>query len=279
MTANGRAFHALPLFEKVKIKVLTSMTRAIQKAWWPLISPHLVSELDNRAELQPSVHRLGRELPFRVRLARTHDQLSKAIGVRKQAYSKHLPTLSDVLGEPERADKYADSIVLLAESKDDAVALGTMRIQSNFKSPLDLESEIALPERFCGRPIAHVTRLGVLPQKNSSLIKLALFKALHRYCLALQIDWILATGIPPIDRQYDRLDFEDVFPDRPLIALRATGGIPARLLAWEVGNAERRAHNLSHPLYEFMFQTYHPDIEVFNSVKGMWAQPRVGRAN
>ena len=263
---------------------MSDMSNAAQKAWWPFISPNLDAELHASSHgVAPSTdgaqtpRRFGRNLPFRVRLVRTPDQLQKAVEVRQRAYSKHLPTLADLLSDPEGADSRPDSIVLLAESKEDGSPLGTMRIQSNFTAPLDVEAEFELPSRFQQRSIAHVTRLGILPQRNSSLVKLALFKALHRYCLAVQIDWMLATGIPPIDRQYDRLGFIDVLPSGTLITLRATGGLPARLLCFEVNSAERRWQEPRHPLYEFMFQTYHPDIEIFNSVKSMWAQPRASR--
>jgi hypothetical protein len=45
-------------------------------------------------------------------------------------------------------------------------------------------------------------------------------------------------------------------------------------MAFEVISGERRWHEAKHPLYKFMCDDYHPDIEVFSSVSGMWAKPR-----
>jgi len=53
--------------------------------------------------------------------------------------------------------------------------------------------------------------------------------------------------------------------------------VPHRILAFEVFTAERRWHQLSHPLYVFMGQRFHPDIEIFSSVSNMWARPRSRR--
>jgi len=42
----------------------------------------------------------------------------------------------------------------------------------------------------------------------------------------------------------------------------------------EVISAERRWKESHNPLYEFMFSSYHPDIEIFSSVSGTWSQAR-----
>lgn len=56
--------------------------------------------------------------------------------------------------------------------------------------------------------------------------------------------------------------------------ITSSGGIPVRLMSFEVISAERRWYQTSHPLYKFMFSDYHPDIEIFSSVSGMWSRPR-----
>jgi hypothetical protein len=214
------------------------------------------------------------QLPFTVRLVRTTDQLERAVNVRTIAYAKRLPSLARTLGVAETEDRYPDSIVLLAEAKETRAPVGTLRIRSNSHGPTEFEKELALPKRFQGESIAHVSRLGVVSGRAGTQVKLALFKALYRYCLATQIEWIMATGIPPRDRDYLNLQFEDVFPEEGLIALPSSMGIPARLLAFNVRTAEQRWRETDHPLYEFMCNQIHPDIRIFNSVSGAWANKR-----
>lgn len=215
-------------------------------------------------------------LPFSVRLVRTNGQLEKAVNVRTTAYGKRLPSIAESLVEPETEDRFRGSIILLAESKETLSPLGTLRIRTNLHGPTEFEQQLLLPEKFRNGGIAHVSRLGVLGGKAGTQVKLALFKALYRYCLATQIEWIMATAIPPRDRDYYKLQFEDVFPEEDLIALPSSRGIPARLLAFNVRTAEQRWRETDHPLYEFMCIEMHEDIRIFDSVSGAWAISRAG---
>lgn len=236
------------------------------------------SEPFSETSIQPSEpRRWATPLPFTVRLVRTTDQLERAINVRLMAYAKRLPSLARAMGDPETEDRFQDSIILLAESKETLAPVGTLRIRSNIHGPTEFERELVLPAKFEGQSIAHVSRLGVVGGRAGVQVKLALFKALYRYCLATQIEWIMATGIPPRDRDYVNLQFEDVFPDRGLIALPSSMGIPARLLAFNVRTAEQRWRETDHPLYDFMCNQLHKDIRIFDSVSGVWANRRSTR--
>lgn len=218
------------------------------------------------------------DLPFTVRIVRTDEQLGRAVQIRAEAYSRHIPTLGQILSNPEQVDRNPDAIVFIAEAKSDLDALGTIRIQTNFGSPLPLEESISLPESFRGRPLAGVSRLAVKAGPRGRLVKLALFKALHRYCLAKQVEWILIGARAPLDQSYLDLGFTDLFPDAKPRPLATAAGVPHRILAFEVFSAERRWYDLSHPLYVFMGQRFHPDIEIFASVSNMWARPRAVRS-
>lgn len=213
-------------------------------------------------------------LPFTVRIVRTQDQLSQAVSLRAEAYGRHMPALGELLRQPEDLDRNGDTIVFIAEGKADRETLGTIRIQTNFSSPLALESSIDLPPRFAGRPAAGVSRLAVKAGPRGRLVKLALFKALHRYCLAKQVEWLLIGARPPLDQTYLDLGFVDMFDDGELRPLATAAGVLHRILCFEVFTAERRWHSLSHPLYLFMGERFHPDIEIFSSVSNIWARPR-----
>lgn len=233
-----------------------------------------------RAEAQPLIGTGEKStpvralLPFTVRIVRTDEQLERAVKIRSEAYSRHVPTLGEILGTPEPTDRSVDSIVFLAESKRDREALGTIRIQTNFNAPLPLEDSIALPANFLSRPLAGVSRLAVKAGTRGRLVKLALFKALHRYCLAKQVEFVLIGARPPLNDTYTELGFEDVFPDNLPRPLSTAAGLPHRIMFFDVFAAERRWHALSHPLYRFMGATFHPDIEIFASVSNMWSRPR-----
>lgn len=217
------------------------------------------------------------ELPFRIRIVRNDEQLASAVRIRAEAYSRHVPTLGEVLSAPESIDRDTDIIVFLAESKLDGEALGTVRIQTNFSGPLSIQDSIDLPGEFLGRPLAGISRLGVKAGSRGRLVKIALIKAMYRYCFAKQVEWALIGARAPLDAEYLQLGFVDVFPDqlpRPLLSAR---GLPHRILASDVVSAERRAYLSKHPFYEFMFRRFHPDIEVFSSVSNMWSRPRIER--
>jgi len=217
------------------------------------------------------------ELPFRVRIARTEEQLRKAIEIRAEAYSRHVPALGESLRVTEGVDLTPDCLVILAESKLDDLPVGTMRIQTNFHAPLPMEESVRLPEKFRDRPLAVVSRLAVKAGHRGKMVKLALFKAMHRYCIAKQVEWVLIGARPPLEETYLALDFVDVFPDRQPRPLATAKNLPHRILAFEIATAERRWHEIGHPLYNFMINRFHPDIEIFNSVSNRWHQPRATR--
>ncbi|MCC6954585.1 MAG: hypothetical protein IT290_10745 [Deltaproteobacteria bacterium] len=217
---------------------------------------------------------LGLALPFRVRLVRTEEQLARAVSIRQVAYNRHLPGLAQELLRPEREDFEPGTVILLAESKLDGSALGTLRIQTNLSKSTEFEDFLPLPKKYQGKALAHIARLGVAAGKSTSLIKLALFKAMHRFCLANQISYLMVVGAPPRDRWYDQLGFEDIFEHGQLFLLPSSHGIPGRMMSFEVATAERRWRESSHPLYDFMFVQYTPDIDVFSSLSGAWVKPR-----
>ena len=213
-------------------------------------------------------------LPFTVRLVRDQDDLDKAVEIRHSAYARHLPTFAETLKIPESTDAQDGVIVLLAESKLDGTALGTMRIQTNRYNPLCLEESVDLPNWLRVRPLAEAARLGVTDGKSSRLVKTILFKAFFNYCQQTGIEWMVITARSPVDRQYDRLMFNDVYPGMGYIPLRHVDNLPHRIMSFEVGTAKRRWAEADHPLYDFIFRTRHTDIDLDGSkAKHTWSSP------
>ena len=213
-----------------------------------------------RAGLLPLSEQATENLPFTVRVAHNDDTLNKAIAMRQAAYGRHVPEIAKYLGEPEVHDSDPGTVVLLAESKLDGVAFGTMRVQTNSYQPLWLEQSVTLPDWLQGPSLAEATRLGVSGSHVGRLAKTVLFKAYFLFCVEAGIDWMVIAGRSPLDRQYEALMFREVFPGQGFIPMQHAGNIPHRVLAFEVATAEKRWREGNHPLYNFVFRTHHPDI-------------------
>ena len=211
-------------------------------------------------------------LPFTIRIVRDDDALQKAVAIRQAAYGRHVPEFAAKLGSPEPNDRDQGSVVLLAESKMDGSPLGTMRIQTNRYRNLAVEQSVELPAWLKGKSMAEATRLGINLGRTGRMVKIALFKALYMYCIEAGIEWLVITARPPLDRQYEALLFEDLFPGQ-LIAMHHVNNIPHRVLAFDVFNAESRWTQLRHPLLHFMRRTYHPDIDLSDADFSTWSEP------
>lgn len=207
-------------------------------------------------------HLATERLPFTVRVATDTQAMHKAISLRQSAYQRHVPELANKLQAPESHDLAPGVAVLLAESKLDGQPLGTMRIQTNSHEPLWLEQSVTLPEWLGQQALAEATRLGVTLGSAGRLAKTAIFKAYYLYCVQAGIDYMVIAGRSPLDRQYEALLFEEVFPDVGFIPMQHAGNIPHRVLSFEVATAQERWRAARHPLYRFVFETHHPDIIV-----------------
>ncbi len=201
-------------------------------------------------------------LPFTVRVVRSEEDILKAVAVRHSAYARHVPDYGETLRDPEASDRRPGAVVLLAASKIDGSPLGTMRIQTNAFEPLTLEQSIDLPPHMKNASLAAATRLGVVGAKIGTLAKMVLFKSYFLYCEAAGIEWMVVAARSPLDRQYERLMFTDVDPSLGYIQLHHGSTIPHRIMCFEPATARARWRAANHPMYDFMVQTLHPDIDL-----------------
>jgi GNAT superfamily N-acetyltransferase len=209
-------------------------------------------------------------LPFTVRLVDDEGGLQKAIALRHAAYARHLPEFAETLKSAEAADSEEGVVILLAESKVDGAPLGTMRIHCNSAKPLPLESSVKLPQWMFGARLAEATRLAVTRDRAGQLVKTVLFKAYFQYCQTHGIEWLVITGRAPIDRQYDRLMFTDVFPELGYIPLEHVGNLPHRVMYFHVNTAKQLWSLAKHPLYDFIFNTNHSDTNLEKPSINFW---------
>lgn len=212
------------------------------------------------------VRRVGNveELPFTVDIVKTQTELKEVCELRALAYGHHIGSIADSFAEPEPLDYQLGTMILIARDKESGKVVGTSRLQVNTYNPLDIESSVELPASYAQLHIAEVTRLSALPGYSVHTVRNAMWKALHRYCLATQIEGFLIGSRKALVRQYAMLGFQDVFEDRREFV--HLGGLPHRVLFFDVQCAERRWHQQSHPLYHFMVKTFHPDIHIFDNM-------------
>lgn len=201
-------------------------------------------------------------LPFTVKIAQTDADLEKAVQIRQAAYARHVPEIAAMLKEPEAFDLNSGSVILLAESKLDGSALGSMRIQTNRYEKLKLESSVNLPNWLQDQVLAEAARLGVVGNRMGRIVKVLLFKAFYLYCINKGIDWMVITARSPVDRDYEGLLFKDVFPGQGYIPMVHDAGIPHRVMVLNVPSVEPSWNENHHVLYDLFFKTHHPDLDL-----------------
>lgn len=234
----------------------------IQSVASALAPRHRLQAMPSRFAASDAPVRTEESLPFTVRLVRNEDDLKKAVQIRHAAYARHMPMVAESLKVPEDADTQDGVVVLLAESKLDGSPLGTARIQTNQFRPLGLEESVQLPDWLRGQTLAHISRLGIIQGSGGRLVKFMLFKGLFQYWEQNGVDWALVAARTPLDRMYQQLLFQDVFPGQGFTPLAHMNNIPHRVMAFEVGTALQRWTQANHPLTNFICYTDHPDLDV-----------------
>jgi hypothetical protein len=211
-------------------------------------------------------------LPFTVTVVRDAEALRSAVQVRHAAYARHLPDVARGMRGAETWDFADGTVVLVARSKLDGTPLGTVRLHSNEFQPLPVEQSFKLPSDFDGLRLVELTRFAIPPASNGSVLKIALLKAGLLCSKALGGQRMVLTARAPLDRMYERLLFTDVDPVAGFIPMAHVGGLPHRVLWQGVDETKENLHAANHPLYQFLFGTVHPDIDVHDSLDGLARQ-------
>lgn len=201
-------------------------------------------------------------LGFSLRLVESQQDLLDACAIRARAYGRHLPEMGQHLAEPDALDFAAGVSVFICRDKLQGHAIGTMRIQASSHGPILMEQSVALPPWLQQASRAEVTRLAV-PVGVDPLTRLCLWKASYLYCMAQGLRWmVIGARNEALIRNYRRLGFIDVFGRDELMPLAHTGGLMHRILAFDVASAEGAWAAARHPLYGFMVQTLHEDLQL-----------------
>ena len=211
-------------------------------------------------------------LPFRVRLAKTRDDLLGAVRIRSEAYRRRLPVVADSLVDPEPEDMRDDVLLLIAENKFDNTVVGSIRLVPNFTKPLKIENDVALPTALQGKRLVEFMRLGVESGAAGQMVFSALAKAAYEICFYQNIDAVLAAGRYPVELIYRRLQFDDLL-GHP-IALSYADNLPHHVFYYDVRQVDEKLRASGNKLYRFMAETTHPDIAIdMEEVSLRWPSP------
>lgn len=211
----------------------------------------------------PAAAAVGSPLAFRVGLVASEADLLRVQALRQAAYGHHLPALAANFGQADPVDRWPDVTVFYAEDKASARMVGSARIQCNRTQPLQIERSTVLPRHLSGRLLAEISRMTVIAG-YAHPVKLALVKAIHLYCIAMQIGGIVCASRPSLMRQYLSIGFADLYGDERMVPMAHGGGLDHRVLFRDTVTSEAHHRERGHRDYDFVFRTFHPDIEVFD---------------
>ncbi|MGL6113249.1 MAG: N-acyl amino acid synthase FeeM domain-containing protein [Rubrivivax sp.] len=201
-------------------------------------------------------------LGFTLRPVASHADLLEACSVRAQAYGHHMPELGQRLAEPDALDLAEGTAVFLCRDKASGQVTGTMRIQTSQFGALMMERSLALPRWLGAASRAEITRLAVRVGADP-LTKLCLMKASYLFCMAQQVRWmVIGARNEALMRNYRRLGFMDALGGDRQVPLAHTGGLPHHIMAFDVSAAQGAWAEARHPLYDFMVDTLHDDLQI-----------------
>ena len=204
-------------------------------------------------------------LSFTVRIALDRADLKAACAVRSEAYGHHIPGWRTALEEPDALDQSPATVVLICEDKKSGQVVGTARVQTGAQGPLLIEQCVDLPPLQARHGRAEVSRIAAISGADVS-VKVALWKASYLYCIATQSRWmIIGARNEALVRQYRRLGFSELHPERGPVPLHYAGGLPHHVLTFDTYAAERTWKTGQHGLYDFVFETHHPDIQLYTA--------------
>ena len=127
-------------------------------------------------------------LPFTVKVVSNEDQLVKVQALRAMAYATTCRASARPSAGPKAWTAIPTSRCCSCRTRPPGPASGSARIQINWNGPLQIERAIQLPEPWAGKLLAEITRLAVLPGYNDQPVRLALVKASHLFCVAMQVE-------------------------------------------------------------------------------------------
>ena len=201
-------------------------------------------------------------LSFQVRIARTSRDLQEARRVRALSYGHHLPSMGAEMLKPDSFDTRIDTYVAVCVDKTSKAVVGTARFQTNSHGPLQIERSMTLPESMSTDSRAEVSRLSAI-RGSDPMVTLALMKASYLFCAAKQVRWlVICARSVALLRTYEKLGFKNLFGDGHVLPMKHVGNLDHHVLALNLTTVESDWRAAGNPLYQFIFDTTHPDINL-----------------
>ena len=204
--------------------------------------------------------------PFTVRVARNRAQLQRVAALKSSAYGRHkliIKNSNSFIAELSAPDTY---LTFVAEDKATGAPVGSVRVQNKAMHPYLFLKELKVPFHLSRVQSVCVSRLCVIRGPIGSLARNALCKAVYLYAVSMQCRYKFAFVDEARRRLYSTMGFVPVFKDDPELCLPSNDNIPFKLQVFDVASAESAWKGMGHPLYNFVLNTFHPDIEIFSSV-------------
>jgi hypothetical protein len=202
-----------------------------------------------------------RALPFRIRVATSDADLAELVSVRSNAYARHNAPGAANLLVAEKQDTDQDAILLLARSKLDGAALGSVRVQTRLVKPLMVENAMTLPLDVSASAPIELMRGSVQNGAPGRMVSAALAKASFKLCLACGFTHIIVTCREPVNLMYRAYQFDELLAGE-LIDLPYSPGKKHKVLCLPVAEASERWRKRNPSLLNFMLETDHPDLDV-----------------
>jgi hypothetical protein len=211
-------------------------------------------------------------LDFKVRLLRDDQKLKSAMQLRKAVFTRHH---SSAIGEHlasldshDKKDTQSGSTLFIAEAKADGAIVGSVRIQTNAHRPLSVEHEVPLPKIMRGRHLAMLSRMSIASGNAGKDVFLGLGKAIYLYCVAKQIHTVfLSTPVNSLNRMYPRFAWKNISDVHEKYSFQNDPGLEFSVFYWDIATLKVcMKTGAANRVYDFIFEKYHPDVEVFTSV-------------
>lgn len=215
-------------------------------------------------------------LPFRMRIAKSAQDIQRVCQHRGEAYARHQPDLVQrlALHEPEADDLRDDVVLVMAESHEDGSILGSLRLSTNINTPLRFEREFELPQRFKQKSLMEAGRMVTQNGPAGRMVVPALIKVTSEVSYRVGADFVMLIARAPLDRMYKAWQFEDMYNGERVMT-SAQPGVPVTLFFMDIPKVDHRLRSANCPIYHFMAETHHPDIDLdFDFIHQRFNVPR-----
>jgi len=205
--------------------------------------------------------RLVKSLPFVVRLASSERDLFDVVSLRSRTYSRHKAPAAHLVQAPEDQDLRGDGLILVARSKVDGIAVGSVRVQTRIRRPLSVESAMRLPNDVVARNPIELMRGSIINGVAGRMVSASLAKTTFLLCQQFSFSHVIVTCREPVDLMYRAYRFDELLNGK-LIDLPYSPGAQHKVLCLPIDEAAERWRLENRPLYDFMVDTKHPDIQL-----------------